>query len=90
MIESIFEVNIPTSFLQFGFDKEEIQKRVTEWIVISLFIEERISSGKAARLLNMERLEFIELLKKRGIAYINYSTSDLEEDFLAAKLLDKS
>jgi predicted HTH domain antitoxin len=55
MSGSIVEVRIPTPLLRLGLDRDEIERRVTEWLVLSLFTEERISSGKAARLLNMSR-----------------------------------
>lgn len=83
--ETTFEVHVPTPLLQFGFDQTEIQRRLTEWLVLSLFVEDRISSGKAARLLNISRVEFLRLLHRRGIAYINYSPAEIEEELTAAK-----
>ena len=62
MTETTFEVHVPTPLLQYGFDKDEIQRRLTEWLVLSLFTEDHISSGKAARLLKITRIEFLKLL----------------------------
>jgi len=59
-----------------------------EWIVLSLFIEERISSGKAAQLLNISRVEFLRLLRKYGITYVNYSSDELEEEIAAIQALE--
>lgn len=87
MSESIVEVRIPTSLLHLGLDRDEIERRVTEWLVLSLFIEERISSGKAARLLNMSRIDFLALLCKQGIAYLDYSDDELADEFAAVKKL---
>lgn len=87
MLETNFEVQVPKSFLQFGLDQVEIQQRVTEWLVLSLFTEERISSGKAAKLLNMSRIEFLALLRARGIAFIDYTPDELAEEFAAVKAL---
>lgn len=81
MPETTFAIQIPEKFLQFGFNREEIQRRVTEWMALSFFAEDRISSGQAARLLHISRVEFWELLKKRGIAYINYTPEELTEEF---------
>ncbi len=86
--KKIFEVRVPRSFLGYGFDQNEIQRCIAEWIVLSLFTEDRISSGKAARLLNIHRVDFIALLNARGIAYINYTPEDLEEEFAAVQTLD--
>lgn len=88
MIETAFRIQIPASLLQFGFDQQEIQRRVTEWLVLSLFVDSRISSGKAARFLNISRVEFLSLLKQRGIAYINYTPAELEEEFDAVQALE--
>jgi len=87
MSETIVEVRVPTLLLQLGLDRDEVQRRVTEWLVLSLFTEERISSGKAARLLNISRTDFLTLLRKRGIAYIDYSEDELADEFAAVDKL---
>ena len=58
-----------------------------EWLVLSLFTEGHISSGKAAHLLNISRVDFLDLLSARGIAYINYSPEELAEEFAAVEPL---
>jgi predicted HTH domain antitoxin len=80
-----FQVQLPPALLQFGLSKDDIQGRITEWVVLLLFSDGRISSGKAARLLNMNRLDFIALLQARGIAYINYSPDELDEEIETAR-----
>ncbi len=87
MTEATIEVRIPASLLQFGFDQNEIQRRTVEWLVLSLFTEGHISSGKAARSLNITRIEFLALLRARGIAYINYTPDELAEEFAAVEAL---
>jgi predicted HTH domain antitoxin len=88
MVETSFEVQVPKSLLQFGLNQAEVQRRVTEWLVLSLFTEERISSGKAAKLLNMSRIEFLALLRARGIAFIDYTPDELTEEFAAVETLE--
>lgn len=88
MAETAFEVRVPEPLLRFGYNQNEIQRRISEWIVLSLFTEERISSGKAARLLNISRIEFLALLHSRGIAYLNYTPEELEEEFKAVKEIE--
>lgn len=85
MAETAFEVRVPEPLLRLGYNQDEIKRRIPEWIVISLFTEGHISSGKAARLLNMNRLDFLALLTLRGIAYLNYTPEELEEEFRAVK-----
>lgn len=87
-IETAVEVRLPTSLLRFGLGKEEVQDRVTEWLVLSLFLEGRVSSGKAARLLNISRIAFLDLLRARGIAYVDYTVDELAEEFESVEMLD--
>jgi predicted HTH domain antitoxin len=87
MSDTVVEIHLSSSLLQFGLDREEVQRRVTEWLVLSLFTEERISSGKAARLLNISRIDFLALLQQRGIAYIDYSEDELADEFAAVEKL---
>ena len=87
MTETTLEIKIPENLLQFGLGREEIQRRVNEWLVLSMFTEDRISSGRAARLLDISRVEFLALLRKRGIAYIDYTREELEEEFAAVEAL---
>lgn len=86
MAETTFEVRVPSELLQFGIDQGEIQRRVNEWLVISLFSEGQLSSGKAARILGISRVEFLALLQRRGVAYINYTPDELAEELAAARL----
>ena len=87
MTETVFQVRVPTPLLQYGFDQHEIERRVKEWLVLSLFTEGHISSGKAAWLLSMSRVEFLQLLHTRGINYLNYTAEELAEEFDAVDKL---
>lgn len=83
--EATVKIRVPKSVLQFGFDQESIQQQVKEWLVLSLFTDEKVSSGKAARLLGIHRFEFLALLRKRGIAYVNYTEDELADEFTAVQ-----
>ena len=87
MSQDTFQVSVPSSLLQFGLDREEVQHRTTEWLVLSLFTEGRVSTDKAARLLGMGRVEFLDLLRARGIAYVDYTPEELEDEFGAVDAL---
>jgi predicted HTH domain antitoxin len=80
MLETTLNVRVPNSLLSLGLTQEEIQRRVSEWLVFSLFSEGKISSGKAGKLLGISRLEFIKLLQTRGIAFINFTADELNEE----------
>lgn len=87
MAETTFSVQIPNNLLKLGISQDEIQHRISEWLVLSLFSEGKISSGKAGTLLGISRLDFIQLLKTRGIAFINYSEEEVKEELEAVEKL---
>lgn len=87
MREAIVEVRIPEALLDYDFKPDDIQGHVIEWLVLSLFKDGHISSGKAARLLEMTRIEFLALLRRRGVAYVDYSPVELAEELAAVKAL---
>jgi predicted HTH domain antitoxin len=90
MTDTSFLIQVPSPLLKFGLDREEVQRRVMEWLVFSLFTEERISSGKAARLLHLSRVEFLDLLRVRGVAYLDYTPEDLSDEISAAVRLNET
>jgi predicted HTH domain antitoxin len=91
MTQTSFSVNIPSNLINLGIDQDEIQRRISEWLVFSLFSEGKISSGKAGKLLGISRLEFIKLLKTRGISFVNYTEDEIKEELEAVtKLSPKS
>jgi predicted HTH domain antitoxin len=83
MTHTTLQIQVPTPVLRLGISREDASERVTEWLVLSLFTDGHISSGKAAQLLNISRVEFLALLRKRGIAYLNYSEDELAEEWQA-------
>ena len=85
MREVTLEVKVPSDLLRFGYDQARIQNSVKEWLVLSLFTDNVISSGKAARLLGISRAEFLKLLRKRRIAYVDYSPQEMEDEFAAVE-----
>ncbi len=81
------EITLPEDLLSLGLDKEKIQEEVEKWLVLSLFRDGRISSGKAESLLGIGRRGFLDLLDREGIAYLDYSVEELEEEFRAVREL---
>ncbi len=87
MAETTFSVHVPSNLLDLGLNQEDIQRRISEWLVFSLFSDGKISSGRAGKLLGLSRLEFIQLLQTRGIAFINYTDNEIKGEFEAVKKL---
>jgi predicted HTH domain antitoxin len=81
------EVTLPQELFSFGIKKEHVAREIEKWLVLSLFRSDRVSSGKAARLLSITRREFLELLDREGIAYLDYSQEELEQELAAVREL---
>ncbi len=82
------KITVPRVLLSLGLRKEQIQNEVEKWLVISLFREGKISSGKAGSLLGISRRDFLALLDREGIAYLDYSDEELEAEFEAVRELE--
>ncbi len=59
-----------------------------ELIVLELYRRRQISSGKAAELLAMERLAFIQYASRQGIPFFDMSAEEFSDELaLAAQVL---
>lgn len=67
-------------------DKVELQEHLRKEAILALFADRKITAGKAAHELGLERLAFMDLLKQRGIPYVIYTAEDWEAD---AKAIDE-
>jgi predicted HTH domain antitoxin len=80
------EVTVPWALLlESGLSVEEAPAAMFRAFVISLYRQDRISSGKAARLLGMHRLTFIRMLAEQGVPYLDYTLEELEHEIAAAR-----
>lgn len=76
------EIAVPKDLLSIlGLSRARAAEVIKEFLVLGLYLERRISSGKAAELLGMRKREFIRLLARKGIPYFNYTDEELEEEF---------
>lgn len=78
-------MQVPTELLEVGLGAGDVQRHIAEWLVLSLFTEGRVSSGKAARLLAMSRHDFLDLLRRRGVAYIDMTEVEMDEEFASVR-----
>ncbi len=53
---------------------------IKEAAVLEFYREGRLSSGKAAEILGMERFEFIRYAGRKGIPFIRISAEELDEE----------
>lgn len=59
-------------------NKDEFEREIKISALVKLFELGKVSSGTAAKVLQMSRIEFLELLGKYQVSYIE--TEALEED----------
>ena len=89
MQDSSIQIRVPQSLLNYGLRTEDIQQLVTEWLTLSLFTRGQISSGKAASLLGISRVQFLSLLRRYGVAYIDFTSEEIAEELSAANQIEK-
>jgi predicted HTH domain antitoxin len=74
-------VNVPQALLfETGLSTEAAGELLLRAFVLSLYRQDRLSSGKAARLLGVHRLEFIRMLAEEKIPYLDYTPEELEAE----------
>ena len=70
---------------------EELQRpakqAARELIVLELYRQGEVSSGRAAQLLGMEREEFIRHASEQGIPYFQFEGEELQRELEAIKKL---
>jgi predicted HTH domain antitoxin len=80
------EVTLPQALLfDTGVTPEEAGHALVRAFVLSLYRRDRISSGKAARLLGAHRLAFIQMLAEEGIPYFDYTSAELDDEVATLK-----
>lgn len=62
-----------------GLDKP-VDEAARELIVLELYRQRRISSGKAGELMGMERVVFIQYSSSLGIPFFNMTPEELRSD----------
>ena len=64
--------------------RQDVAGKLRELAVIELFREGRLSSGKAADILGLERLEFFALLHQLGVPFFDQDPAELRQDVARA------
>jgi predicted HTH domain antitoxin len=67
--------------------KRPVKQAVRELIVLELYRQGEISSGKAAQLLGLEREQFIRQASEQGIPYFQLQGEELQRELDASRKL---
>ena len=87
--EEAMKLEIELDIADDATDKVELQERLRKEAILALFSDRKIPAGKAARELGLERVQFMELLKQRGIPHIIYTAEDWEADANALREFER-
>lgn len=82
------QINIPEALLPFASPKNEREKLLRNAMIIFPFIQdETISYGRAAEILNLNKIDLIKLYGSLGLPYFNQTKEELEEELKNIKLI---
>ena len=73
-------VRIPEPLRELGFSDEEICREVPLLLVLKRFRQGAVSSSRAARILNLTRRDFLELLAREGLPVYDASDQELADE----------
>lgn len=78
------QVTLPQALLlDSGVAPKDAGAALLRAFVLSLYRQDRISSGKAARLLGVDRLTFIRMLGEENIPFLDYTPDELDAELAA-------
>ena len=82
-MEQLISINYPESLaFSLKMGNQEFKSEMKTISLIKLYELGKISSGLAAKLLNMNRIDFLELLEKYNVSYFHKGLeNELESDF---------
>lgn len=79
-------VQLPADLLPLlGPTPAEVAARLSQLALIDLFRRGEVSSGYAAQVLGMSKADFIELLAKHDVPYLDLSEEELRRDVEVAR-----
>lgn len=88
MVKTI-TVSIPAELAGTPFEQiylDAMQQISKEQVVLRLYRESQISTGRGARLLGMSIYDFIQFLSRHQVSIFNYEEGELEADANAARM----
>ena len=75
------KIKYPTGFeLAVHLSKEEMEQHIRLMAALKMFELGKVSSGKAAELAGMSRVEFIETCGRYRVSVFNYAPDELEKE----------
>ena len=80
------QVTLPSALLaENGLSQQDASAELLRAYVLFLYRHDRLSTGKAAKLLGIPRFAFIRMLAEEGIPYLDYTSDELDAEMAVAK-----
>ena len=77
-------LDVPENFEQaVQVTRDELESQIRLMAALKMFELGKISSGKAAELAGMTRVQFLEACGRYNVSVFNYSADELEQELLA-------
>ena len=74
-----FELKVPDGAVDKG-DEAELVRSFKEHTVLKLYSEQRLTSGEAAEMLGLTRIEFLDLLTRTGVGFLVELDEETSQD----------
>src|SRR4051794_9238729 len=79
------EIELPRDLLTaLNIPEFELGRRAQEWVVLELFREGEISTGKAGEILSLSKSRFLDLLAAHRLPYLDADPQELGREVAAA------
>jgi predicted HTH domain antitoxin len=75
-----FPVTLPREFVTWLGAPAQAAETAREYVLLGLYLEGRISGGKAAEQLGLTRRGFVSLLARKGIDYFRLTSDEWAEE----------
>ena len=91
LILRTISIDVPEKMIEFTKNQNESEQLMRNAMILFPYIRnETISYGKAAQILGMHKLDLIAIYSSLGIAYIDQTKEELENDIVVLKKLRNS
>ena len=81
------EIAVPLSVS--GYNSEKLTKEARELIAVSFFERKILSLGQAAKIAELHRWDFIQLLNRKDIPIAEYEDEEIQQELSTVELLLK-
>lgn len=85
---ALLQISLPKDILPLLGNQSQANEMAREFILLGLYQEGRISGGKVAELLGLNKSGFVALLARRDINYFHLNSEEWNEEANTAKKWD--